>query len=152
MFSSKIYESWHSLQNEKYAFLLEKFPDFFSGVVLDIGCGNNFLKQFLKARNIKTVIIGLDISGGDIMADASNLPFADASFEKIICVDAIHLFDNDFTRILKKNGLALVSMFFNDGNYEDRKKLLKSKLNGLTITGEFVFAGREKEFFVLAKK
>ncbi len=151
MFSSYIYESWRETQYEKYAFLLERLPGFFNGNILDIGCGDNFLKQYLQARNIDTEIIGVDINGGDITADAGNLPFPDECFEKIICVDALHLFNADI-RVLKKGGLMLASIFFNDGNYEEKRRMLLDKLSNMKIMKEFIFDGREKELFVLARK
>ncbi len=150
MFSSKIYESWRSLQYEKYAFLLEKFPDFFSGVILDVGCGNNFLKDYLKSRGIGMAVIGVDIADGDVVADGANLPFPSESFEKIISIDALHLFRPDL-RVLKKGGLILASIFFNDDNFEERKSLLYSRLEGLFVINELIFKGQEKELFVLAR-
>ena len=150
MFSFQIYESWRNVQYEKYAFLLEKFPNFFSGKILDIGCGKNFLKQYLQGKT-EANIIGTDTSGGDVIADANHLPFPDESFSRIVCIDALHLFDCDF-RVLKKNGLAIVSIFFNDKNFEEKRRTLLQKLSDLTIINEFIFAGKEKELFFLAKK
>lgn len=139
------------MQYEKYEFLLNKFPDFFDSIILDIGCGNNFLKECLKSKNIKANIIGVDIDGGNVIADANNLPFADECFEKIICIDALHLFEPDL-RMLKSGGMILASIFFNDDNFEERKSLLYSRLEGLFVTNELIFKGQEKELFILAKK
>ncbi len=151
MFSSQIYESWRSLQYEKYDFLLSKIPDFFDGTILDSGCGNSFLKRYLKTRNINANIIGVDIADGDIVADASSLPFPDECFEKIACIDAIHLFNPDL-RVLKKGGMILASVFFNDDSYTGKRRILMDKLFGLKIIDEFIFNGRENELFVLARK
>ncbi len=152
MFSSEIYESWRAAQSEKFAFLLERIPDFFSGTILDVGCGKDFLKDYLKEKKIDCTIIGTDVNGGDVIADANDLPFANESFDKIICIDSIHLFNNDFQRILKKNGTIIVGIFFNDSSYEEKRKMLLKKLDGLKILNEFIFSGREKELFVVAVK
>ena len=169
MFSSKIYESWRSLQYEKFSFLVKHYPQFFTGTILDLACGNNFLKHYFKSKNVNINIISSDIvlnakhshnlheplvqcniSGGDVVADGANLPFPSESFEKIISIDALHLFRPDL-RVLKKGGLILASIFFNDDNFEERKSLLYSRLEGLFVTNELIFKGQEKELFVLAR-
>ena len=150
MFSAQVYESWRATQYEKYAFLLDQLPGFFEGAILDIGCGNNFLKQYLKTKDIRANIIGIDIEYGDLIADGSSLPFPSETFDKIICIDALHLFKPDL-HALKKGGVILASIFFNDGNYEEKRKILMDKLPGLKITNEFIFAGKEKELFVVAR-
>ena len=152
MFSSEIYESWRATQSEKFAFLLEKEPDFFSGTVLDLACGPGFLERFLKENNIGCEIISTDTNGGNVVADANALPFPDNSFQRIICIDAIHLINNDFQRTLKKNGIIIVGIFFSNHSYEEKRDMLASKLAGLKILNEYIFIGKEKELFVVAKK
>ena len=152
MFSSQIYESWRSAQNEKFAFLLEHIPNLFTDTVLDLACGQNFLKQFLESKNIGCKVIGADIEGGDVVADANNLPFVDGSFEKIICIDALHLFGNDFQRILKRNGTILAGIFFNNESFEEKRRLLLKKLDGLKIIDELIFIGKENELFIVARR
>ena len=152
MFSKKIYDSWRTLQYEKFAFLLDKFPSFFSGRVLDVGCGENFLREFLQEKDVVASTIGVDLDQGDVIADANSLPFRDATFSRIICVDALHLFENDSSRLLKKGGLFLTGTFFNDANYNKKREMLARKLAGLEILEEVIFPGKEKEIFILAKR
>ena len=88
-----------------------------------------------------------------VLADGSNLPFKINCFDSIISIDAMHLVHgSDFQRVLKPGGFALMSIFFNEQNYEERKGMLLQKLGGMEIAGEFEIQGKEKEYVVVAVK
>lgn len=82
--------------------------------VVDLGCVNNYLKQFLERRKY----IGVDITGNpDILADVEKgLPFfKDNTTDFVIAGEIIeHIVDTDFFlseiyRILKKDGKLLLT-------------------------------------------
>lgn len=144
MFFSRVYESWHKMQKRKYS-ILKKLN--LSGRILDIGCG-----PFFKNSGI----IGLDIDKNcrpTVIADGNELPFRENSFDTVISIDAIHLIKSkDFRRVLKPDGFALLSIFFNRQNYNEKRSMLRKKLNGFEIIDEFTIDDKESEYFVLARK
>ncbi len=168
MFFSKIYKSWKRIQTEKYRKVFDALgPDFLEGMfkrrTLDIGYGPGFFERFLQKKGFDTRnFIAVDIdremtaqgkdSSQKIIADANMLPFKAESFDSVVCLDALHLINTDFTRVMKKGGFALVSLFFNSQNHREVKRLLKERLKGLRIIREFSYTGRENGFFVLARK
>jgi ubiquinone/menaquinone biosynthesis C-methylase UbiE len=88
-----------------------------------------------------------------VLGDGNTLPFKDESFDSLISVDTMHLIKgNDFARVLKKGGLALFTIFFNDENYEQRRQLLRERVKPLAILQEFDTHTREKEHVIIAVK
>lgn len=153
MFSSQVYSSWKEVQEEKYSAILA-LPDIFAGRILDIGSGSGYLEKFLAEKGIKADIVCIDIEkAAGVRADGAALPFKEDSFDTIISIDAMHLIKGgDFVRVLKNGGFALLALFFNDGNYEERVNLLRGKLHGLEIIAEFELRGRENEYVIVARK
>ena len=154
MFSSQVYSSWKELQEEKYKAILENFPQLFLGNILDIGSGSGYLEKFLADHDITAKIVCVDIEKmAGIIADGGKLPFKDNAFDAVISIDAMHLVKGkDFARVLKKCGFALLALFFNSENYEERKELLKAKLHGFEIIKEFEICGKENEYIIFARK
>jgi len=166
MFFSKIYESWKGIQEEKYKNILENidsnvFDKIVKGRVLDVGSGSGYFEKFLEKRgfNLKEWVCldpdpdMLKESGFERMLGSGNyLPFKPKSFDCIVCLDSIHLIREDFFWVLKPGGFALVSLFFNPGNLNNRKKFLKERMKDLETAKEFLAKGRESEIFVLARK
>lgn len=81
--------------------------------VLDVGCGNGFVTRRLRASKL---VVGLDPSeealshydGVRVLASGGRLPFADRSFETIVCVEVLeHLSDELFGKVT--NELARVA-------------------------------------------
>ena len=115
------YDERHSNARTKYMRDIEDtiIKKYGSGRALDIGCGTG---QHLKYANV-----GVDISaemlreakkkGHDLLvqAKAEELPFADNSFDSILCIfTVLNLCDynkavNEIHRVIKKNGIAIVS-------------------------------------------
>ena len=93
--------------------------------VLDLGCNDGVFMEFLKERR-QCEVKGVDISevalkiakdkGLDVqIADAEKLPFADKSFDAVVCMEVLsHLLDpikalKEIRRVLKKDGVLLGS-------------------------------------------
>jgi hypothetical protein len=55
-------------------------------------------------------------------------------------------------RVLKHGGLALLSIFFNKQNLEEKKALLKIRLRAFKILKELIIEEKESEYVVLARK
>ena len=163
MFSADIYKSWQGTQKQKFEGIrkhlgpLEK-EIFHKKIILDIGCGNGYLEKFFKGN-----FVGLDKSMEmlarpeaifpRVLGNGDALPFKDGCFDAIVAIDSMHLIrKNDFVRVLKNDGLALMSVFHNEKNYHDRKENLLSRLEGMTILDEFEITGRENEYVVIAVK
>ncbi len=153
MFFNHVYGSWKETQAEKYRAVLD-MPGVFGGLVLDIGSGSGYLEEFLENNGIKANIVCTDITKpADVVCDGCRLPFKDDAFDSVISIDAMHLIkERDFARVVRPGGLVLFGLFFNKQNYEERRRMLKDKLNGFTLVREFELHGKENEFFVLAKK
>ncbi len=170
MFFSKIYGSWEGIQEEKYRKMLLGFDKdllaaAFSGRVLDLGAGSGFFERFLQKE-------GFDLSGwvcldpdpdmlreGEwkvsferMLGDGNCLPFMPGSFDSVVCLDSMHLIKEDPSWVLKTGGLALVSIFCNPGNMEEKRRYLKKRLEGTELLEEFLARGRESEIFFLARK
>jgi len=97
--------------------------------ILDLGCGEGFLISFLPEKN---KIIGVDISkvalkrAKNFLAgkknfelkygDAQNLKIPNETFDKIFCSEMLEHLPNpkkaieEIRRVLKKNGLAIISV------------------------------------------
>ena len=95
--------------------------------VLDIGCGTGYLMNFLQQHySLDGEVVGIDVSSHALefcklrgaqallLASATEVPLASASFDLIICIDTIqHLSPADadqkaiaeFARLLKPGGL-----------------------------------------------
>lgn len=167
MFFSKIYKSWKGIQEEKYKRILLGFDTdllakAFSGMVLDMGSGSGFFEKFLQKEGFnlsKWVCLDPDPdmlgrSGGFLcmLGSGNYLPFKAGGFDNLICLDSIHLIREDFFWVLKPGGFALVSLFYNPGNLEDRRKFLKERIGNMETVKEFQIEGRESEIFILARK
>ena len=158
MFFDKIYGSWKGIQKKKYEKMMEILPNLGDKRILDIGIGSGYFEEFLKSKGIDADIIGIDTSkemvkGNVAVADGNELPFVNNSFDMVICLDTLHLIkNNDFSRLLKRGGLVLFSIFFNKQNFEERKGMMKSVLDGFEIVKELIIEGKESEYAILAKK
>lgn len=97
--------------------------------VLDVPCGTGELEQRLLARYPLLSMVGVDISAGMltraasknrpahcelIHSDVCHLPFADESFDYVICANSFHYFPdptvalNEMKRVLRPAGSLLL--------------------------------------------
>ncbi|HAX80550.1 MAG TPA: 3-demethylubiquinone-9 3-O-methyltransferase [Cyanobacteria bacterium UBA11372] len=95
---------------------------------LDVGCGGGFSSEFMAAKGV--VVSGIDQSSKCIQAAqkhaesngfkidyrqavAENIPYGDATFDVVVCVDVLEHVENveqvisEVYRVLKPNGLFL---------------------------------------------
>jgi ubiquinone/menaquinone biosynthesis C-methylase UbiE len=100
-----------------------------SGAVLDVGCGPGLLLKTLASKFPKLRLAGLDIAPEMIrvaterlgsraeikLGDAESLPWEDASFDYIFCVDSFHHYPHpkkalsEFHRVLKAEGQVILA-------------------------------------------
>lgn len=96
-------------REEKIKFLVNKFRPILAGKILDVGCGEAYLKNFLN----EIEYIGIDKGEfADIQIDLERidrLPFEDASFDCVLCLDVLEHLDNlhtifdELIRVSKKH-------------------------------------------------
>ena len=98
--------------------------------VLDVGCGRGFMREYVNAQGGRYVGVDLLAHGSGFplgVADATRLPFPDASFDGVFCVDAFeHIPDGvaaarEFLRVLRPGGF----MFLSAPNYGNVAGLAK---------------------------
>lgn len=158
--SSKIYKNWmKETQEEKIKQILKQIKP--KGRILDIGCGPGFLEELLENK-----IFAMDIDkknikkckGIRVIADGNYMPFKDKSFNTVFCIDTIHRFNIEkfpvfMKRLLKPNGILIVSTFCNKYDASQKMNWLKNVLYGFEIEKEF-FARTDWEMdaVVVAKK
>ncbi len=87
--------------------------------VLDVGCGRGYTREVVKAAGGAYYGADFVTSGSGfrlIRADAQRLPFPDASFDAVFCIDAFEHFPNpdasasEFARVLRPGGFVFLSV------------------------------------------
>lgn len=79
-------------RNDKLENIVKSFPYFFEeGKILDVGCGNAYLRKLIKAEYTgvdkeKNADLSIDISSG--------LPFKDKSFDTVVAFDVLEHIDD----------------------------------------------------------
>lgn len=140
MLSSKIYSKWmEKIQKQKIEEILKQVKP--KGKVLDIGCGPGFLEEYIDAIALDSDPENLEkIKGEKVLADANDMPFKDKTFDTVFCIDTVHMIKNisEILRVLKDNGLLIVSTFCNEYNYKEKTEWLKNLFKGLGIEKSFL--------------
>jgi len=72
--------------------------------VLEIGIGNSFVANYLKAKGLKTITLDLDGRlRPDVIGDVLMLPFSQQSFDLVACYELLeHLPYDNFPKILNQ--------------------------------------------------
>ncbi len=87
--------------------------------VLDVGCGRGFMGEVVRGLGCEYVGTDLVASRGGFplaIADAARLPFSDAAFDAVLCVDAFEHFPEptaatrEFRRVLRPGGFVFLSV------------------------------------------
>ncbi len=106
-----------------YSYVLQKLGQFSFNSILDVGCGTGNLLSLISSK-YEVQIGGIDLSpdmlniarsklnkDADLRpGDSENLPFADSSFEMVICTDSFHHYPYpanvllEIKRVLKPGG------------------------------------------------
>ena len=128
-FFYKYYEYFHAVRALEWDLLRKWLHPVDGERILDLACGHGHFVR--RAHRSGLNIIGIDISLGGIriaqkynrpsgcgyaLADAMDLPFCDAAFDKIISVCALEHFSNDqlavkeANRVLKAGGRMVLSV------------------------------------------
>jgi ubiquinone/menaquinone biosynthesis C-methylase UbiE len=98
--------------------------------ILDVGCGRGYTGDFVRARGGRYTGVDLVNSGAPppfVLGDATHLPFPDASFDGVFCIDAFeHIPDGaaaarEFRRVVREGGF----MFLSAPNYGNVAGLVK---------------------------
>jgi ubiquinone/menaquinone biosynthesis C-methylase UbiE len=117
----------HSARMKKAALACLEGPP--RGALLDVGCGPGLLLATLAVNNPELRLAGLDIAPEMIrvaterlgvraeikLGDAESLPWEEASFDYVFCVDSFHHYPNpksalsEFHRVLKPNGQVVLA-------------------------------------------
>ncbi|UCG95027.1 MAG: class I SAM-dependent methyltransferase [archaeon] len=151
MFTEKIYSRWmKENQLAKYKHLKEILPEI-KGNVLDIGVGPGWFEEFLGIK-----AIGIDVdreSAARVIASGDFLPFRDKTFDFVVCLDTIHLLNGkDVSRVMRGNGILLVSHFVNKGNEEKVKKTLLNMFPEFKLSEGRIVGNKEKDLVLVLKK
>ena len=103
--------------------------------VLDVGCGTNFCLDYIKSSRK----VGIDPSiellkksyNSCVVGKAENLPFRSKSFDYVLCLTAIHNFDNpekglgEMLRVAKK--MVIVSVLKRSPKAKHIEGIIKNK-------------------------
>lgn len=104
------YLDFHS-RRERIAYIAEKFSSYLHTRVLDVGCDQGMLRQFLNG----TEYVGIDLSEtADIqlnLEQIERLPFEDNAFHCVLCADVLEHLDNlhaMFSELLRVAGAYVI--------------------------------------------
>ena len=84
---SKLETKGYTSREERATYTYKKYGKFLQGRVLDVGCGNAHLKEFVESE-----YVGIDITGKpEIVFDLEEgrLPFRANSFDCVVCTDVL---------------------------------------------------------------
>lgn len=122
--------------------LVKKFIDSLpqGSAVLDVGCGNgkNQYRKDLIWTSCDASIEMCKMCKHAIVAECTDLPFPDASFDAVICIAVIHHLDSykkhalalkEIERVLKPKGRSLISVWAAQPKYGSGDKYVKWKTN-----------------------
>lgn len=106
------------------------------GFALDVGCGTGLLEEVAQRLHPETRLIGVDISpamlaqarrklagvgqAGWVQALAEELPFADGSFDAVVCANSFHYLRRplraleEFRRVLRPGGWLVITDWCDD--------------------------------------
>jgi SAM-dependent methyltransferase len=111
-YDTKPQNLWH-LMRKRFDWM-NRYIDSEKGIGVEVGCGIGVAKDFVRAKSIVLTDYAESPWLDRKMVDAMSTPFADASFDFVICMNMIHHLPNamkfldEMQRILKPGGVLLV--------------------------------------------
>ncbi|RLJ01622.1 MAG: hypothetical protein DRP11_04100 [Candidatus Aenigmatarchaeota archaeon] len=169
-FTPSIYSRWmKEVQEKKYEGILLEFilplhskMNLGSMRILDVGIGKGWFEDILRDRGMAPEIVGIDkvpfdTKGVDIIVgDGGALPLKEGLFDMVISFDTVHLISDtkDMVRVLKDNGLLLISIHCNEYNMPEKRNELLGRFRGMKVLKESVVGDPDKElsYVVLMRK
>ena len=108
---ARCWQPFYIAKRTQEKFLLESLP-YLKGRVLDVGCGLQPHKGYFKDY------VGIDFLKyfPTVAADARFLPFSDASFDSVICMEVLEHINNppavfnEIVRVLKIGGIVYITV------------------------------------------
>jgi len=119
---------------------------YFSGILLNAGCGNRDLSEWFAGCGV-TQVTSYDISSnleGAVTGSLDAMPFADASFDTILCnavlehVQAVDAVMAELARVLKRGGHAVLAVPFLQPYHPCPGDYRRYTKDGLVALGESV--------------
>jgi SAM-dependent methyltransferase len=138
-FFSIFYHPFFFVRREIYSFLKSN-SNFLSGKLLDFGCGS---KPYEKFFNNSNDYVGVEVSGNkknlksDIYYDGITLPFADITFDSVLCTEVFEHVEQlddviiELYRVLKPGGRMIVTTPFMCIEHEMPYDFRRFTFNGL---------------------
>jgi SAM-dependent methyltransferase len=138
-FFSIFYHPFFFVRREIYSFLKSN-SNFLSGKLLDFGCGS---KPYEKFFNNSNDYVGVEVSGNkknlksDIYYDGITLPFADNTFDSVLCTEVFEHVEQlddviiELYRVLKPGGRMIVTTPFMCIEHEMPYDFRRFTFNGL---------------------
>ncbi len=87
--------------------------------ILDVGCGRGYVGEWVSEKGGQYTGVDFVRSRGGFrlaLADSARLPFPDASFDRVFCIDAFEHFPDigqaarEFRRVLRPGGVVFLSV------------------------------------------
>jgi len=129
------------IQHQDLWFKIKSNRTYFSGTILDFGCGEKpYLELLCAKRHIGVDIVSSNNQIADVLYEQLPLDFENDTFDSILCTQVLYQIEDDeavlseFYRCLKDDGILLLSVpfiwFDADGSLQRRysKCVLERKL------------------------
>src|SRR3989338_2066596 len=149
-------ELYREEQVEKLEFVKKKIKIKERDRLLDVGCGTGISTNFFKCESV-----GVDASvemvkkgkGNLLVADAEALPFKDHVFDVVLCVTAMHNFNDhkkaffEMKRVLRYKGNIVLTILKKAGKHEEIVSFLKEqgKFKEYTLQKDTILILAEEE-------
>jgi SAM-dependent methyltransferase len=155
-FFTQVYDSWLSIQLDKYQQLLPILSQHLSHdfSVLDLGVGKAWFHSFLRENGFTfKKIVGVDVSEEAIFPrqDFIDYQLTDSftskeKFDFVVCFDSLHLLENqNVLEHLKPGGLALLAL-------PRRWQSLFEPFSQEKILASGIIGSKERDEFLLIQK